>query len=34
MEKIAGADLIERFNLFQAAKISGQAAPGFGSEMF
>ena len=31
MEKIAGADLIERFNLFQAAKISGQAAPGFGS---
>ena len=31
MEKIAGADLIERFNLFQAAKISGQAAVGYGS---
>ena len=26
-----GADLIERFNLFQAAKVSGQPAPGYSS---
>lgn len=30
-EKTVGADIIERFNLFQAAKISGQAAQGYSS---
>lgn len=30
-KKIVGADIIERFNLFQAAKVSGQPAPGYSS---
>lgn len=30
-KKIVGADLVERFNLFQAAKVSGQPAPGYSS---
>ncbi|MFA6789573.1 MAG: efflux RND transporter permease subunit, partial [Arcobacteraceae bacterium] len=30
-EKVVGADIIERFNLFQAAKVSGQPAPGYSS---
>lgn len=30
-KKVVGADIIERFNLFQAAKISGQPAPGYSS---
>jgi multidrug efflux pump len=31
VEKVVGADLIERFNLFQAAKVSGQPAMGYSS---
>ncbi len=31
IEKTVGADLVERFNLFQAAKISGQPAMGYSS---
>jgi multidrug efflux pump len=31
IQKVVGADLIERFNLFQAAKISGQPAIGYSS---
>ena len=31
INKVVGADLIERFNLFQAAKISGQPAAGYSS---
>uniref|UniRef100_UPI0040478759 efflux RND transporter permease subunit n=1 Tax=Aliarcobacter sp. TaxID=2321116 RepID=UPI0040478759 len=31
INKVVGADLIERFNLFQAAKISGQPANGYSS---
>ncbi|MDD2888024.1 MAG: multidrug efflux RND transporter permease subunit [Aliarcobacter sp.] len=30
-KKIVGADIVERFNLFQAAKVSGQPAPGYSS---
>ncbi|MGE4455563.1 MAG: efflux RND transporter permease subunit [Arcobacteraceae bacterium] len=30
-EKTVGADLVERFNLFPSAKISGQPAPGYSS---
>ena len=30
-KKIVGADIVERFNLFQAAKISGQPAAGYSS---
>lgn len=30
-KKVVGADIIERFNLFQAAKVSGQPAPGYSS---
>lgn len=30
-KKVVGADIVERFNLFQAAKISGQPAPGYSS---
>ncbi|WP_198305257.1 efflux RND transporter permease subunit [Arcobacter vandammei] len=30
-KKIVGADIIERFNLFQSAKVSGQPAPGYSS---
>lgn len=31
IQKVVGADLIERFNLFQAAKVSGQPAMGYSS---
>ncbi len=31
IDKVVGADLIERFNLFQAAKISGQPGVGYSS---
>ena len=31
IKKVVGADLIERFNLFQAAKVSGQPSLGFSS---
>ncbi len=31
IKKVVGADLVERFNLFQAAKVSGQPAPGYSS---
>jgi len=31
LKKELGVDIIERFNLFQAAKISGQPAPGYSS---
>lgn len=31
IKKVVGADLIERFNLFQAAKVSGQPALGYSS---
>ena len=30
-KKIVGADIVERFNLFQAAKVSGQPAAGYSS---
>lgn len=30
-KKVVGADIVERFNLFQAAKVSGQPAPGYSS---
>ena len=30
-KKIVGADIVERFNLFQAAKVSGQPGPGYSS---
>jgi multidrug efflux pump len=30
-KKVVGADIVERFNLFQSAKISGQPAPGYSS---
>ncbi len=30
-KKVVGADIIERFNLFQAAKVSGQPASGYSS---
>ncbi len=30
-KKVVGADIIERFNLFQAAKVSGQPAAGYSS---
>ena len=31
LKKQVGADIVERFNLFQAAKVSGQPAPGYSS---
>ena len=31
IDKVVGADLVERFNLFQAAKISGQPGAGYSS---
>jgi len=31
VKKIVGSDLVERFNIFPSAKISGQPAPGFSS---
>lgn len=31
IDKVVGADLVERFNLFQAAKISGQPGTGYSS---
>jgi multidrug efflux pump len=30
-KKVVGADIVERFNLFQSAKVSGQPAPGYSS---
>lgn len=30
-KQVVGADIVERFNLFQAAKVSGQPKPGFSS---
>ena len=31
LKQIVGADIIERFNLFQAAKVSGQPTAGYSS---